>query len=122
MIMTRTGWQRWISLAAAYALAIQTIFVAVAQGAQALPASSLEILCDTSGSHHPDDGDAPHEAHSTCCSLACTMFGAALVPSEAGAMPVVAHDSVAAPLATHEAGPTRPGWNPGNPRAPPSAA
>lgn len=122
-MMARHGWQRWVALAAAYLFAIQTILVAIAQGAQAAPALSHDVFCYGAGASTSGSQNESQEPHQTCCSFACTMFAPALgLPGESVLPLVAANVSIAglspASRTPHEAR----RWRPGNPRAPPLAA
>lgn len=79
-------WRTWTALLAAYALAIQTLFLAMTLGAHAAQASSgLHVMCLPSGQALPDDPSMPADtAHQTdCCVLGGNLLGKLLVPPQA---------------------------------------
>jgi hypothetical protein len=102
-------WRSWTALVAAYALALQTLFLALSYGAHANPAAvDTHVLCLPSGAA-PDSpvqpGDTAH--HLDCCVLGGNLFGKLLVPPQPE-MLAVAHAQVAAPPITAAATPSLP--------------
>jgi hypothetical protein len=77
-------WRSWTALFAAYALAIQTLFLALTLGAHAAQTSTdLHVLCLPSG-QAPDNAPAPADtAHRIdCCVLGGNLLGKLLVPPQ----------------------------------------
>src|SRR6478735_2864023 len=103
--MKRSRWRSWTALVAAYALALQTLFLAMSLGAHAAQASApdLHVLCLSSG-EAPDAPAPSHTAHQIdCCVLGGNALGKLLTPPPAGliAAPVAqAIESVAIVVAT----------------------
>ncbi len=127
MATTRSGWQRWVALAAAYLFAIHAVLVVAAPALSADTANPLHVLCYGAGSAPADAQNNPQDnqqsPHETCCSLACTMFGSAIAPPGEAALPlIVSAVSVAPSSSWNDVRIDARGWNPGNPRAPPLAA
>lgn len=121
--MTRNRWQTWVALAAIYAVAFQTIFIALSQGLQVAPTSHYGVICSGSGAPSPADPQSPQKVHDACCNLACTMFSPVLgLPSEGSIDVARAGIATRTPIAKPKVIIGGVGWNPGNPRAPPFAA
>lgn len=91
-------WRTWTALLAAYALAIQTLFLALTLGAHAGQAISpdLHVLCLPSG-QAPDNAPAPADtAHQPdCCVLGGNLLGKLLVPPQTQAVVAPQAEAVA---------------------------
>jgi hypothetical protein len=84
--MKRSRWRSWTALVAAYALALQTLFLAMSLGANAAQASAAElhVLCLSSG-EAPDAPAPSHTAHQAdCCVLGGNVLAKLLTPPPAG--------------------------------------
>jgi hypothetical protein len=77
-----------VALVAAYALALQTLFLAAALGAQAAQASNGEFLVICSPSGNAPDAPAHDKAghRADCCVLGGSMLGQLLAPPSAATL------------------------------------
>lgn len=117
-------WRALTALFAAYALAIQTLFLALTLGAHAAQTSAdLHVLCLPSG-QAPDipDGPPTNTAHQIdCCVLGGNLLGKLLAPPQIHVLPVPQAEPTAPPPAAVETFvPSRP-HSPLTARGPPAA-
>lgn len=83
--MKRSQWRCLVALVAAYALALQALFLALSLGANAAQASAAEwhVLCLPSGDG-PDTPNHDRAAHQAdCCVLGGNMLGKIIAPPPA---------------------------------------